>query len=157
MKLCLRPLRNVSFLFQVVKYFGLAIGMEVFWPSKDLSLYDVMTTTGLQQCFVTINGCNNLGKKQVSCCVEDLLEVLLKNVEEVEKLGDMQNGFCDREINLEVSYTLDKCAKCFNGESGSNSVNEEGSEDKIVTRYDDKENKEILKENWEQEEQANKQ
>jgi len=150
-------LRNVSFLFQVVKYFGLAIGMEVFWPSKDLSLYDVMTTTRLQQCFVTIDGCNNLGKKQVSCCVEDLLEVLLKNVEEVEKLGDMQNGFCDREINLEVSYTLDKCVKCFNGESGSNSVNEEGSEDKIVTRYDDRENKEILKENWEQEEQANKQ
>ncbi len=86
-----------------------------------------------------------------------MLEVLLKNVEEVEELGDMQNGFCAKEINLEVSYTLDKCAKCSNGESRSNSINEEGSEDEIVTRYDDRENKEILKENWEQKEQANKQ
>ncbi len=38
--LCLRSLKNVSFFFRVARYFGLAIGMEVFWPLKDLSLDD---------------------------------------------------------------------------------------------------------------------
>jgi hypothetical protein len=101
-----------------------------------------------------MNGCNNLGKKQVSCRVEDLPKVLLKNVDEVGELGDMQNGFCDREINVEMSYTSDECVECSIGGFGFNSVNEERSEDKTTTRYDDRENGEILEQNWEQEEQT---
>ena len=67
--------------------FRLFIGMEVLWPLKDLSMDDVVTIIGLQQCFVTMDGCNNLGKKQISCRDEDLLEFLFENVNEVEELG----------------------------------------------------------------------
>jgi hypothetical protein len=48
---------------------------------------DVVITIGLQQCFVTMDGCNNLGKKQISCRDEDLLEFHFENVNEVEELG----------------------------------------------------------------------
>ncbi len=73
----------------------------------------------------------------------------MRNVDEVGEFKDMQNDFCDKEIIVEMSYTSYECAKCSIGGSGSNYVNEERSEDKIVTRYDDRENKEILEENWE--------
>lgn len=38
-----------------------------------------MTTIGLQQFFVTIDACNNLGLKQVSCHAKDLPEVLFED------------------------------------------------------------------------------
>ncbi len=41
---------------------------------------------------------NNLGKKRVSCGDEDLPKVVYENVDEVQELGDMRNGFYDREI-----------------------------------------------------------
>jgi hypothetical protein len=69
------------------RFFRLAIGKDVFWSLKDLSMDDVVTIIGLQQCFVTMDGCNNLGKKQISCRDEDLLEFLFENVNEVEELG----------------------------------------------------------------------
>jgi hypothetical protein len=106
---------------------------------------DVVITIGLQQCFVTMDGCNNLGKKQISCRNKDLPEFLSENVNEVEELGGMRNGFCDKKINLETCYTLDDGAKCFIKGIGYDSNNEEGSESKIVARYDNKENKKFWK------------
>jgi hypothetical protein len=65
------------------------VGMEVFWPLKDLSLDDEVTTTRLKQCCVTMENCINLGNKQVSCKDEAFLEICSQNVSEVEELGDM--------------------------------------------------------------------
>jgi hypothetical protein len=36
---------------------------------------------------------------------KDLPEVLSKNVDEVDNLGDVQYGLHDREINMEMCYT----------------------------------------------------
>lgn len=55
-----------------------------------------------------------------------------------------------------MSYTSDECVKCFIGGSRFDFDNEKGSEDETMRIYDDKEN-EVIKENWEQEEQANRQ
>jgi len=109
--------RKLFILMLAVRYFGLAIGMEIFWPFKDLSLDDAMTTTRLQQCYVSMDGCNDLGKKIVSCHDKDLLEAIFENVDKVEESGDMGDGFCDKEINSEMNYTSDECVKCFIGGS----------------------------------------
>jgi hypothetical protein len=71
-----------------------------------------------------MDNCNDLGKKIVSCHDEDLLEVIFENVDEVEELGDMGDGFHDKEINLEMSYTSNECAKCSIGGSRFDSNNE---------------------------------
>jgi hypothetical protein len=57
---------------------------------------------------------------------------------------------------MEMSHTSNKCAKYSIGGFGFNYVNEERSEEKTATRYDDKENEEILEENWEQDEQTSR-
>ncbi len=64
--------------------------------------------------------------------------------------------FVTRISYLEMSYTSDECVKCFIGGSRFDFDNEKGSEDETMRIYDDKEN-EVIKENWEQEEQANRQ
>ncbi len=43
---------------------------------------------------------NNLGKKRVSCGDEDLPKVVFENVDEVEELKNMKNGFYDKEIKF---------------------------------------------------------
>ncbi len=86
--------------------------MEVFWSLKDLSMDNVIATK-LEQCFATMDYCNNFRKKWVSCREKDLLKVLSENVDEVENLGDVRYGFHDREINLEMRYTLDDHGGCF--------------------------------------------
>ncbi len=40
--------RKLFILMPTARYFGLAIGMEIFWPFKKLSLDDIVTTMGLQ-------------------------------------------------------------------------------------------------------------
>jgi len=104
-----------------------------------------------------MDSCNNMGKKIVSCGDKDFPKVIFENVDEVEELGDMRNGFYNREINLEMNYTFNECVECSIRGFGFDFDNEEGSEDKTATRYDNKENEEILEENWEHEEQTNKQ
>lgn len=97
-----------------------------------------------------MHGCNNFKKKIVLCHHKDFLEVVSKNVDEVKELGDIQDYFLDKEINLEMNYTSDKRAKCSIGGFGFYFDDEEGSEDETMTRYDDKENEKILEKNWEQ-------
>jgi len=64
------------------KYFRLAIGKDVFWSLKDLSMDDVVITTGLQQCFVTMDGCNNLGRNKfhvvMRICLNSILRMSMK-------------------------------------------------------------------------------
>jgi hypothetical protein len=103
-----------------------------------------------------MDSCNNLGKKRISCGDKDLPKVVSENVDEVEELGDMRNGFCDREINLEMNYTSNERVECSIRGFGCDFDNE-GSEDKITTIYDDRENEKILKENREHEEQTSRQ
>jgi hypothetical protein len=74
------------------------VGMEVFWPLKDLSLDDEVTTTRLEQCCVTTDNCINLRKKQVSCKDEAFLEVYSENVSEVKELGDMKDFFVTNRL-----------------------------------------------------------
>jgi hypothetical protein len=81
----------------------------------------------------------------------------LENVVEVEDLGDMQDGFHDKEIYSEMCYTLDDHAKFSIERFGSDFDNDEGSEKETKTRYDDRKNDEILERNLEQWEEANKQ
>jgi hypothetical protein len=59
--------RKLFMLMLDVKHFESIVGMEVFWPLKDLSMDNVVITTKLEQCCATTNNCNNLGKKQVLC------------------------------------------------------------------------------------------
>jgi hypothetical protein len=47
-----------------------------------------------------------------------------------------------------MKYTFDNGAEYSIGGSGSNFDNEERSENKIVTQYDNRENKKKLEENW---------
>jgi len=44
------------------RYFGSVVRMEVFWHLKDLSMDNVIAMK-LEQCFATMDGCNNPGKK----------------------------------------------------------------------------------------------
>jgi hypothetical protein len=91
-----------------------------------------------------MDDCNNLGKKRVSCCDAYLLEFISKNVDEVEELGDMQDGFCDKEINLELNFASNKHVECSIGAFGSNFDNDEGIKDKVAIGCDERENEEIL-------------
>jgi hypothetical protein len=100
-----------------------------------------------------MDSCKIMGKKIISCGDKDLPKVIFENVDEVEELGHMRNGFCDRVINLEMNYTSNERVECFIKEFAFDFDNEEKSEDKIMTRYDDRKNKEIL----EHEEQTNRQ
>jgi hypothetical protein len=54
-------------LMPIVRYFESIVGMEVFWPLKDLFMDNVVITKELKQCCATTNNFNNLGKKQVLC------------------------------------------------------------------------------------------
>jgi hypothetical protein len=74
---------------------------------------------------------------------KDLPEVLSKNVDEVENLGDVQYGLHDREINMEMCYTLDDHGECSIEGFGFNYDNQEGSEEEIEARYDEREVEEI--------------
>ncbi len=74
---------------------------------------------------------------------KDLPEVLSKNVDEVENLGDVQYGLHDREINMEMCYTLDDRGECSIEGFGFNYDNQEGSEEEIEARYDEREVEEI--------------
>jgi hypothetical protein len=74
----------------------------------------------------------------------------LKNVVEVEDLGDMRDGFHDKEINSEMCCTSDDHAKCCIEGFAFDFDNDERSEKEIETRYDDKKNDEILERNLEQ-------
>ncbi len=100
-----------------------------------------------------MDSCKIMGMKIVSCGDKDLPKVIFENVDEVEELGHMWNGFCDKEINLEMNYTSNERVECFIREFAFDFDNEETSGDKTMTRYDDRKNKEIL----EHEEQTNKQ
>jgi hypothetical protein len=75
----------------------------------------------------------------------DLPKVLYENVDEVEELRNMRDGFYDKEINLGMNYTSEDYVKCSIRGSRSYSNNEEGSEDEIVTRYEDRKNEELKK------------
>jgi hypothetical protein len=44
------------------RYFGSVVRMEVFWSLKDLSMDNVIATK-LEQCFATMDYCNNFRKK----------------------------------------------------------------------------------------------
>jgi len=56
-----------------------------------------------------------------------------------------------------MNYTSNERVECFIKGFGFDFDNEEGSEDKIATRFDDRENEEILEENWEHEKHINRQ
>ncbi len=63
---------------------------------------------------------------------------LFENVNEVEELGGMWDGFHDRMINLEMCYTSNNGAECSIRGIWSNSDNEKGSENETTARYDNK-------------------
>jgi len=50
----------------IAKYCGSTVGMEDFWPFKDLSLNDELAIMMLDQNDLTMDGVNNLVKKLVS-------------------------------------------------------------------------------------------
>ncbi len=50
----------------------------------------------------------------------------------------MRDGFHDREINSAMCYTLDDCAKCSIEGFGFDSNNQEGSEEEIEAKYDER-------------------
>jgi hypothetical protein len=47
----------------IAKYLGSDVGMKVFWSLKDLSVENLLTTPELEQCYTTMDVCNNLGEK----------------------------------------------------------------------------------------------
>ncbi len=49
------------------RYYGSMVGMEVFWPFKDLSLNDELDITMLDYDDLIMDGANNFSKKRVSC------------------------------------------------------------------------------------------
>ncbi len=61
-----------------------------------------------------------------------------------------------RRLNLEMNYTSNESVECFIKGFGFDFDNEEGNEDKTATRSDNRENEEILKENWEHEKHINR-
>jgi len=128
---------KVFILMPTAKYLRLDVGMKVLWSLKDLSMENLLTTPELEQCYTTMDVCNNLGKKWVFNHDKDLCKVLLENVVEVEDLGDMWDGFHNKEIHLEMCYTSDDHAKCSIEGFGSNFDNDEWNEKEIETRYDD--------------------
>jgi hypothetical protein len=60
-----------------------------------------------------------------------LLEFHFENVNEVEELGGIWNGFCDKKIHLQMCCTLDDGVQCFIMWIGYDSNKEKGSENKI--------------------------
>lgn len=108
-------------------------GLWRIYPWKNL-----LTTPELEQCYTTVDVCNNLGEKWVFNHDKDLCKVLSENVVEVEDLGDMWDGFHNKKINSEMCYTSNDHAKCSIEGFGSDFDNDERSEKEIETRYDDK-------------------
>jgi len=58
--------RKLFCLVPSVRYYGLVVGIKVFWPCKYLSMNDEKVTMARDQCHVIMDGVNNLLKKQVS-------------------------------------------------------------------------------------------
>jgi hypothetical protein len=54
---------KVFILMPIAKYLGSDVGMKVFWSLKDLSMENLLTTSELEQCYTTVDVCNNLGEK----------------------------------------------------------------------------------------------
>ncbi len=54
---------KVFILITIAKYLGSDVGMKLFWSLKDLSMENLLTTPKLEQCYTTVDVCNNLGEK----------------------------------------------------------------------------------------------
>ncbi len=74
--------------------------------------------------------------------------------DEVEDLRDVCDSFHDRVINLAMCYMLDNHAKSSIEGFGFDFYNQEGNEEEIKIKYDEREDEEILERNLEQHEQA---
>jgi hypothetical protein len=72
-----------------------------------------------------MDGVNNLSKKQVSCKDNSLEESFwVENISDVENMGDRVE-----DLHGEMSHISEDSVVGFVGESGFNSMSEEGSEE----------------------------
>ncbi len=69
-----------------MQYYGLDVGIDIFWPCKYLSMNDEKVARMKNQCHVIVDGVNNFSKKQVSCKDDSLAESF-----KVENICDMDN------------------------------------------------------------------
>ncbi|CAM6051575.1 unnamed protein product [Sphagnum compactum] len=78
------------------------------------------------QCHMIMDEVNNFLKKQVSCRDASLVEGFqVENINDVENMGN-------EELHSEMVYIFEDGVEGSIGEFGSNSLNEEGSEENIV-------------------------
>jgi hypothetical protein len=78
-----------------------------------------------------------------------LCKVFSENVDEVEDLRDVRDGLHDREINLAMCYMSDDHAKSSIERFRFDFDKQEGNEKETETKYDKREDKEILERNSE--------
>jgi len=126
-----------------VSYYESLIGIEVFWPSKYLSLNDEVFQMVIEQCHMIMDGVNNLLKKRVSCKDNVLAKSFrAKNISDVENMGNRIEDLCNEELDGEMSYIFEDGVEGSIGESRFDSMNEEGNEKNIVEGNEEVGNKE---------------
>jgi hypothetical protein len=103
--------------------------VEDFLPFKDLSLNDELVILVFDQGDLTMDGVNNLAKKQVSCRDDSLPDVLWpENIIDFENMGNTIKDLCNEESHGKGSYTFEDSVQGSMCNYGSNSKSKEGRE-----------------------------
>ncbi len=96
-------------------------------------MIDEVAEMGIEQGCVTMDGVNNLVKKQVSCRDDYLPKSFrVENIDDFENMGNTIEDLCNEELHGERSYISKDGAQSFIGEFEFDSMSKEGSEKDIA-------------------------
>ncbi len=119
-------------------------------------MIDEMVEMAIKQGHVTMDGVNNLAKKQVSCKDDSLPKSFrAENIDDFENMGYTIEDLCNEELHGERSYISKDGVEGFVGEFGPNSMNKEGNEEDIAKGNEKISAKENFKQNEEDYYQGN--
>ncbi len=103
----------------VVRYYKLTVGIVVFWPYKDLLMNDEVVDRMIVQGHITMDGVNNLTKKQVSCKDNSLLESFeAKNIDGFKNMGNIVEDKCNEKLHGKIVISLRMVWKALMGSLG---------------------------------------
>jgi hypothetical protein len=95
------------------------VGIVVFWPCKDLLMNDEVVDMMIVQGHITMDGVNNLTKKQVSCKDNSSLESFeAKNIDGFKNMGNIVEDKCNEELHGKIVISLRMVWKALMGSMG---------------------------------------
>ncbi len=91
----------------------------MFWPYKDLLMNDEVVDRMIVQGHITMDGVNNLTKKQVSCKDNSLLESFeAKNIDGFKNMGNIVEDKCNEKLHGKIVISLRMVWKALMGSLG---------------------------------------